>query len=224
MYGWPGVIVLCAAVLCAPGQTPPSEYQPGTITAIAPHPSSRQQENNVPQYDLSVKVGHTTYLVLYTPANQSDVVKRWVGSDLRVLVGSNTLTLNSAVLGETEVPILGRETLPAQGLDWSQACGQYFSNKLPRLLEILALTQGQQAEVKAILEQETEEVINICSDPASSRVDKVNQYKRLVRASDERMKPVFSASQLQKLQNLRKEQKQDLEEIIAKQSSMQASD
>ncbi len=138
----------CAQQFFCSGQTRPSEYQPGTITAIAPHPSSRQQENNVPQYDLSVKVGHTTYLVLYTPANQSDVVKRWVGSDLRVLVRSNTLTLNSAVLGETEVPILGRETLPAQGLDWSQVCGQYFSNKLPRLSEILALTQGQQAEVR----------------------------------------------------------------------------
>ena len=224
MHGWPGVIVMCAAVLFAPGQTPPSEYQPGTITAIAPHPSPRQQENNVTQYDVSVKVGNTTYLVLYTPANHSDAVKRWVGSDLRVLVGSNTLTLNSAVLGETEVPILGRETHPAQGLDWSQACGQYFSEKLQHLSEILALTQSQQAEVKAILEQETGEVIEICSDPASSRVDKVNQYKRLVRASDERMKPVLSASQLQKLQNLRKEQKQGLEEIIAKQMSTQPSD
>jgi len=219
MRGWLGVILMCAAVLFAAGQTPSSEYQSGSITAIAPHPGPRQQENNVTQCDVSVKVGNTTYLVLCTPANHSDAVRRWVGSDLRVLVGSNTLTLNSAVLGETEVPILGREVLPAQGLDWSQACGQYFSNKLQRLSEMLALSQSQQADVKAILEQETGKMIEICSDPVASRVDKVNQYKRLVRASDERMKPMLSASQTQKLQNLRKEQRQGLEEIIAKQMS-----
>lgn len=67
-------------------------------------------------------------------------------------------------------------------------------------------------------------VTEICSNPVFSHVDEVNQYKRLVRASDEKIKPLLSASQLQKLQNLRKEQKQDLEEIIAKQISTQSSD
>jgi hypothetical protein len=224
MHGWPGVILMCAAVLFAPGQTPSSEYQPGTITAVALHPSPRQQESNVTQYDVSVTVGNTTYLVLYTPPNDSNAVKYWVGTDLRVLVGRNTLALNSGVSGETEVPILGRETLPAQGHDWSQACGQYFSEKLQHLSEILALTENQQAEIRPILEQENGEVTEICLNPVFSRVDKVNQYKRLVRASDERIRPILSASQLQKLQNLRKEQKLGLEDIIAKQMSMQSSD
>ena len=61
----------------------------------------------------------------------------------------------------------------------------------------------------------------ICSNLVFPHVDKVNQYKRLVRASDEKIKPLLSASQLQKLQNLRKEQRQDLEGIIAKQMPTQ---
>jgi Spy/CpxP family protein refolding chaperone len=109
------------------------------------------------------------------------------------------------------------------GTNWSQACG-HFSQELQHLSEILALTENQQAEIKPILEQETVKVTEICSNPVFSRVDEVNQYKRLVRASDEKIKPLLSASQLQKLQNLRKEQKQDLEEIIAKQMSTQSSD
>jgi hypothetical protein len=147
-----------------------------------------------------------------------------VGSNLRVLVGSNTLTLNSVVSGDTEVLILRRETLPAQSPDWSQACGQYFSKRVQHLSEILVLTTNQQAEIKPILEQEAGDVTEICLNPELSRVDKVNQYKRLVRASDEKIKPVLSVSQLQQLANLRKKQKQDLEEIIAKQMSTQSSD
>lgn len=104
--------------------------------------------------------------------------------------------------------------------NWSQACG-HFSQELQNLSEILALTENQQAEIKPILEQETVRVTEICSNPVFSRVDEVNQYKRIVRASDEKTKPLLSASQLQKLQNLRKDQKQDLEEIIAKQMSTQ---
>ena len=224
MYRWPGVILMCGAVLFASGQTSSPEYQPGTITAVAPHPSARQQESEVTQYDVSVKVGNTTYLVLFTPSNHSNAVKHWVGSDLRVLVGRSTLTLNSGVSGETEAPILGRETLPTPVPDWSQACGQYFSEKLQHLSESLALTENQRAEIRPILEQENGEVTEICLNPVPSRVDKVNQYKRLVRASDEKIKSVLSASQLHKLQNLRKEQKQGLEEIIAKQMSTQSSD
>jgi hypothetical protein len=224
MQGWPGAILMCGAALFAFGQTSLPEYQPGTITAVAPHPSPRQQESNVTQYDVSVKVGNTTYLVLFTPPTHSNAVEHWVGSDLRVLVGRSTLILNGGTSGETEAPILGRETLPPQVLDWSQACGQYFGEKLQHLSESLALTENQQAEIRPILEQENGEVTEICLNPVPSRVDKVNQYKRVVRASDEKINPVLSASQLDKLRDLRKEQKQGLEEIIAKQMSARASD
>ena len=106
------------------------------------------------------------------------------------------------------------------GTNGSQDCA-HFSEELQYLSGILALTENQQAEIQPILEQETGEVTEICSNPVLSRVDKVNQYKRLVRASNEQIKPLLSASQLQKLQNLRKEQKQDLEGVIAKQMPTQ---
>jgi hypothetical protein len=102
------------------------------------------------------------------------------------------------------------------GTNWSQACGP-FGQELQHSSEILALTENQQAEIQPILERETEDLTEICCNPVLSRVDKVNQYKRLVRASDEKIKPLLSAGQLPKLQNLRKQQKQDLEGIIAKQ-------
>ena len=52
-----------------------------------------------------------------------------------------------------------------------------------------------------------------------SREEKLNRFKKIVRASDEKMKPLLSATQLQKLQDLRKEQKRNLAAIIEKQKS-----
>jgi hypothetical protein len=98
----------------------------------------------------------------------------------------------------------------------SQTCGD-FGLELQHLSETMMLTGNQQAEIEPILEQETETLTEICSNPALSRVDKVNQYKRLVRATDQRIKPLLSATQLSKLQSLRKQQKQGLEGFIAKQ-------
>lgn len=222
MRGWPGVIVLCVAVVCASGQTPSSEYQPGTITAVTARQSPGQHETDVTQYDVSVRVGDTTYVVLYTPPNRSNTVKFSAGNQLLVLVGSTTLTFNSAVSGKTEVPILSRDTVPAKSPDLAQACGGYFSKKLQHLSAILALTEGQQAEIRPIFEQETGEVGQICLNPALSREEKLNRYKKIVRASDEKIKPSLSAPQLQKLQDLRREQKRDLEGIIAKYKSEQS--
>jgi hypothetical protein len=221
MRGWLGSILICVSVVSALGQTPSSEYQPGTITAVTARQSSGQHDTDVTQYDVSVKVGNTTYVVLFTPPNRSNTVKFSAGSELLVLVGSTTLTFNSALTGKTEVPILSRETQPAKSFDLAQACGGYFSTKLQHLSEILALTEGQQAEMRPIFEQETGEVGQICSNSVLSREEKLNQYKKIVRSSDEKVKPLLSANQLQKLQDLRKEQKRELEAIIAKQKSQQ---
>ena len=213
------VILMFAAVLPALGQAPSSNYQPGTIMAVAAHQSPGQPDSNVTQYEVSVKVGNTTYVVLFTPPNGANFVKYAAGDELLVLVGSDTLTFNSALSGKTEVPILSHTTLPAQSLDGSKVPGQYFSMKLQHLSEKLALTDDQQSEIKPILEQEAGEVGEICVNPVLSSSDKQKQYEKIVRASDKKMKPLLSASQLQKLQDLRKEQKQDVKRIIAEQKS-----
>ena len=60
MRRWLSVILFGVAALPALGQTPSSKYQPGTIMAVSAHQSSGQA-NEVTRYDVSVKVGNTTY-------------------------------------------------------------------------------------------------------------------------------------------------------------------
>jgi hypothetical protein len=50
MRGWLGVILIYAAVVSAPGQTPSSKFQPGTITAVMARQSPGQHETDVTQY------------------------------------------------------------------------------------------------------------------------------------------------------------------------------
>jgi hypothetical protein len=219
MRRWLAVALMCVVVLSALGQTLASKYQPGTITAVVAHQSPDQQESNIPQYDVSVRVGNTSYVVLYAPPNGANGVKLAAGIEVLVLVGSKTLTFNSRVSGTTEVPILSRETLAPQSLDSSKICGQYFTLKLQRLTEILVLTDAQQAEIRPILEQEAGEVNEICFNPALSQNDTLKQYEKILQASDEKIKPKLFGDQLQKLQDLRKGQKQDIKRIIAEQKS-----
>lgn len=70
-------------------------------------------------------------------------------------------------------------------------------------------------KIKPILEQETGEVGQILLNPVISRKDKVNRWEKIVQSSDDKIKPLLSQTQLQKLQELRKEQRQDLKKIIA---------
>jgi hypothetical protein len=209
------VILMCLAALSTLGQTPSSKYQPGTITAVKTHDNSSQPEAGISRYDVSVRVGNTLYVVLYTPPDGSNTAKFEAGIEWLVMVGSTTLTFNDTQSRQTEAPILSRTALPPQPLDWTRVCGQYFSLKLQHLTEILALTDSQQTEIKPILEQEAGEVDEICFNPVVSRTDTLNSYEKILRTSDQKLKPILSTTQLQKLHDMRKEQKQDLKKIIA---------
>jgi hypothetical protein len=210
VHKWLGVILFCVTTLSAPAQTPSPKYQPGTIMAVTAHQSPGQHDG-VTQYDLSLKVGKTTYVVLYTPLNGANTVTYALGDELLVLPGSKTLAIDTPS-GKVEAPILREETLPAQGLDPSKAASQDFSVKL-------ALSDAQEAEVRPLLEQEAGQVGQVCTNPELSRAAKLSQYGNIVRASDEQIKPLLSASQVQKLRDLRREQKQDVKRMIAEQKS-----
>ena len=164
-----------------------------------------------------MKVGDTIYVVLYSPRNGANTVKFSAGTACWFWSESTTLTFNSALSGKTEVPILSRETLPAKSLDLSRPCDGYFSNKLQHLSDILTLTEAQQTEIKPIFEQETGEVSQLCFNPAISREEKLKRFKKIVRASDEKIKPTLTGTQVHKLQDLRAEQEQELKEIVARQ-------
>jgi len=203
--------------LAALGQAPSSKYQPGTIISVTAHNNSGKQEGDSNQYDVSVRVENVSYVVLYTSTG-SNFVKFSAGNELLVLVGETTLKFNDPLSGDTEVPILSRKTVPARSLDLTRICGQYFSLKLQHLSETLALTDNQQIQIRPILEQEAGEVDEICFNPALSQKEQLNQLEKIVRASDKKIKPLLSSSQLHKLQDLRKDQETNAKKILAEQS------
>jgi hypothetical protein len=98
--------LFCAVLTVFPafGQST-SKYQVGTITEVKAHHSAGTGASDVANYDVSVKVGDTIYVVLYTPPLGEITVKYAAGRDLLVLVGKNTITYND-ILGQSfTVPI-----------------------------------------------------------------------------------------------------------------------
>jgi hypothetical protein len=102
------VSLLCIllTVLSAFGQST-SKYQVATINEVKVHPATGTGASDVASYDVSLRVGDTVYVVLYTPALGDDTVKYAPGRNLLVLVGKNKITYND-ILGQShDVPIEG---------------------------------------------------------------------------------------------------------------------
>lgn len=85
---------------------PVPKYEVATITEVKPHQASGvSSASDVTSYDVSVKVGDTIYVVLYTPPLGEITVRYVAGRELLVSVGKNTITYND-ILGQSfEVPI-----------------------------------------------------------------------------------------------------------------------
>jgi hypothetical protein len=209
-------LFVCLITLPLFCQAPSPNPQVATITAVKLHQKDGANSGSgVSQYDISLQIGNTVYVALFTPPRGATVVEYSVGMNVVVMLGSKSITFTK--LGTTaEMPILRREDLPAKtGLDWSRAPGEYFSQKLQHLSEKLDLTPAQQAKIKPVLEQEAGEAGQITANPVLSREDKLNKLEKIVRLSDEKLKPILSADQWQILQDMRKEQKRELKESIA---------
>jgi hypothetical protein len=70
-----------------------SKYQVSTITEVKVHQPTGSSASDAVSYDVSVKMGDTLYVVLYTPPlGEGDTVKYVAGRDLLVLVEKNTIT------------------------------------------------------------------------------------------------------------------------------------
>lgn len=106
-------ILLCMVACSVFAQNSSSKWQSGTITLVEPHLAT-QDAPDVRRYDISVKVGKTIYVVLYTTSASSDTVKYRAGLDLLVMVGKDTITFNDLLGRQNKVPILRRETIQAQ--------------------------------------------------------------------------------------------------------------
>jgi len=104
------VRLLCVLLTVFPafGQST-SKYQVGTITEVKVHQTAGSGASDAVSYDVSVKVGDTIYVVLYTPPLGEETVKYSAGRDLLVLVGKRTIRYND-ILGQSfEVPIESQE-------------------------------------------------------------------------------------------------------------------
>jgi hypothetical protein len=82
-----------------------SRYQVGTITDVKAHQDAGGGATDPASYDVTVKVGDTIYVVLYTPPLGEATVKYAAGRELLVLVGKHTIRYND-ILGQSfEAPI-----------------------------------------------------------------------------------------------------------------------
>jgi len=106
------VIGICLAAFPAVSQSK-SKYQVATITEVRPHQAAGDGASSAASYDVSVKVGDTIYVALYTPPSGENTVKYTAGRDLLVLVGKKTITYNDILGRSFEVPIESQR--PAAG-------------------------------------------------------------------------------------------------------------
>ena len=99
-----GLFLIFLTMFPAFGQST-SKYQVGTITEVKVHQAAGTGASDPASYDVSVKVGDTIYVVLYTSPIGVDTVKYVAGRDLLVLVGKDKITYND-ILGQSyDVPI-----------------------------------------------------------------------------------------------------------------------
>ena len=106
-----GIFCICLTAFQAFSQ-PASKWQVGTITDVRIHQAAEPDAFGTVSYDVSVKVGDTVYVVLYTPPLGEEIVKYVAGRDLLVLVGRSTIRYND-ILGQShQVPIESQTPAP----------------------------------------------------------------------------------------------------------------
>ncbi len=98
------VIALCLLTFSALCQST-SKYQLGLITEVKPRQAAGDGASDPTSYDVSVKVGDTIYVVLYTPPLGELPPKYERGHELLVLVGKSTITYNDMLGRSLQVPI-----------------------------------------------------------------------------------------------------------------------
>ena len=102
------VICICLVTLpvfCEPA----SKYEVATITDVKAHQAADNSPSDVLSYDVSVKVGSTVYLVLYTDTLGTSTVKYAAGRELLVHVSKNAIIYNDILGRSQEVPIISQK-------------------------------------------------------------------------------------------------------------------
>ena len=83
-----------------------SKYQIAVVTEVKPHEAAAgDSASDRPRYDVSVKVGETIYVVLYTEPWGELPAKYATGHELLVSVGKDAITYNDMLGRSLQVPI-----------------------------------------------------------------------------------------------------------------------
>ena len=100
------IVVITLCLLTVPALCEPtSKYQVAMITEVKPHGATGDNASDPVRYDVSVKVGDTVYVVLYTQPLGEVPAKYEIGRELLVLVGKDTITYNDVLGRSLQVPI-----------------------------------------------------------------------------------------------------------------------
>jgi hypothetical protein len=104
------LILLCtvsySASLC---QSHKDAYQLATILDVKRDPNADSADPGT-RYDISLKVGDTIYVVLFTQPPGSYGVEHIAGLQKLVLIGNETITFNDILGRSRKAPILSRNT------------------------------------------------------------------------------------------------------------------
>ena len=107
--------LICISAICSLLMVVPSfgqsaqHYQVAVIVAVKPHQSLRDDASGITRYEVSLKVGDSVYVVLYTPQFGIDTVKYAEGRNLLVVVSEKTISYNDLLGQSFEVPIISRK-------------------------------------------------------------------------------------------------------------------
>jgi hypothetical protein len=104
------VFCICFTTFPVLGQST-AKYQLGIITSVQTHPAPGHSPSDAVSYDVSIRVGDTIYVVLYTPLLGEETVKYAAQRELLVLVGQRTIRYNDIVGRSFEVPIESQRTV-----------------------------------------------------------------------------------------------------------------
>lgn len=111
-----GVIMLLGLFTLTGLAAATNRFEVGTITAVTTHQGAAGADPSITSYDVSVKVGNTVYVVLYTPppGTSTKTLEYVAGRELLVRVGEKTIAFNDQLGTTLEVPILRRTTVAPQ--------------------------------------------------------------------------------------------------------------
>ena len=85
-----------------------------TITAVKPHDSGDNAGTPVASYEVSLRVGNASYVVLYAPPPDTvDTMRDGTGGEVHVLLGEETLTFHDEFGNSFQAPILTKTTTAA---------------------------------------------------------------------------------------------------------------